>query len=102
MLVIVTFDLHGAKPKSYARVKSALSKLKLKKKIRSKKSGKLNRLPANTFVAKVGGDWNSKQAKQLRNHVRKKVVKAITRLSLKATIFVAVADGWAWGKRTVP
>jgi hypothetical protein len=52
ILVIVTFDLHRAKPNEYPRVKNALARLRLKKKLLSKKSGKLNKLPANTFAAK--------------------------------------------------
>jgi len=66
------------------------------------KSGKLSQLPANTFAAKFGGKWNRKQSKRLRNYVAKKVASAISGLNLRATIFVAVGDGWAWGKRTVP
>jgi hypothetical protein len=103
MLVIVTFDLHGAPSGAYLKLKSALAaQIKLEKNIRSKKSGKLNRLPDNTFAAKFGGKWNRKQTKQLRSKVRKTVVKAIMQLHLSATVFVAVADGWAWSKRTVP
>lgn len=101
MLAIVTYDLHGAPTPAYKQVKTALAQHKLKKKIRSKKSGKLSRLPDNTFAAKFSGKWNRKQAKQLRNDLRNKVQKEIKGLNLKATIFVAVGDGWAWGKRTV-
>lgn len=64
MLVIVTFDLHGANSNEYPRVKAALAKHRLKKEIRSKKSGKLSRLPANTFAAKFSGKWRKKTAKK--------------------------------------
>jgi hypothetical protein len=101
MLIIVTFDLHGAPPSEYPRVKAALRRRRLEKQIRSK-SGKLRALPANTFAAKFGGKWEGKAANQLRDHVRDEVRKIMKQLGLRATIFVAVGDGWAWGRRYIP
>ena len=101
MLVVVTFDLHGAKPKEYPRVKAALAQRRLKKEIRSGKSGKLSKLPANTFAAKFSGKWNKRAANELRDYVRNEVRQVIRMLRLTATVFVAVGDRWAWGRRYV-
>jgi hypothetical protein len=101
MLAIVTYDLRGAKQPAYDQVKTALAQHKLKKKIQSKKSGKLSRLPANIFAARFDRKGNRKNAKELCSYLRQQVEQEIKRLKLKATIFVAVGDGWAWGKRTV-
>ncbi len=60
MLAVVTFDLHKANPSEYPRVKAALARRRLKKEIRSGKSGKLNKPPANTFAAKFSGRWSRK------------------------------------------
>jgi hypothetical protein len=99
MLVLVTFDLLGAPPAEYPRVKKALASLRLKKEIRSKNSGKLSKLPANTFAAVFTGKWQKRKAKKLRNYIRKQVQGVMKSLGLTATIFVAVGDKWAWSKR---
>ncbi|MHB1950382.1 MAG: hypothetical protein ACYCQK_02770 [Acidiferrobacteraceae bacterium] len=99
--VVVTFDLHGAQPKNYARVKTLLAKLKLEKQIRVKGKSHVTRLPANTFAAKYRGTWNKKSAKQLRDHLRAEIKKAITMLRLRATVLVVVGDHWAWGRQRI-
>ena len=98
-LVIVTFDLHGASPDLYLKVKKKLSRLNLQNEITSKKSGVPTRLPANTFVAKYVG--NNSNASHLRDVFRKRVKKLIKDEGLKAKIFVAVGEIWAWGKSSV-
>lgn len=100
LLAIVTFDLHRASPNDYPKVKDALSKLKLKKQIRSRKSTNLNRLPANTFAARFSGKWSKGKATNLCDYLRKNSAKAIKAFGLNATIFVAVGDDWAWGRRS--
>lgn len=101
LLAIVTFDLHGASPNEYPRVKRKLSRLRLKKQILSKDKDTPTRLPANTFAAKFSGSWNNKEASKLRDHLRDSVCEAIESLQLHATVFVAVGNDWAWGKRSV-
>ncbi len=101
LLAIVTFDLHGASPNEYPRVKRKLSRLRLEKQILAKDKDTPARLPANTFAAKFSGKWNDKEASELRDHLRDSVSDAIASLNLHATVFVAVGDGWAWGKRSV-
>ncbi|MFC2072613.1 hypothetical protein ACFLUU_07955 [Chloroflexota bacterium] len=93
-LVIVTFDLHGASPESYLKVKKKLSRLNLEKQITSKTSGRLRRLPANTFVAKYD---NSNNASSLRSRLRLRVKRIIVSEGLEGDVFVAVGDSWAWG-----
>ena len=100
MLVVVTFDLHGAPPAEYPRVQTALANLTLKKQIRSKKSGKLSEMPHNTFVARFSGKWNKRRAKKLRDYVLKAVRTAIKALGLNATMFVVVGERWAWSRRS--
>lgn len=99
MLVLVTFDLHGAAPAEYPRVKAKLAKLRLKKEIRSKKSKKWSDLPANTFAARFKGDWEEKSARELCDYIKDEVQVVMNSLGLTATIFVAAADNWAWSKR---
>ena len=99
LLAIVTFDLHHATPESYIKVKRRLSKLKLENQITPKKSEVPTRLPANTFAAKFSGDDD--KASDLRNDLKKRVKKLIKNEGLKASIFVAVGDSWAWGKGRV-
>lgn len=98
LLAIVTFDLHGAMPKDYPRVKRKLKSLKLDKKMRMKGKNAVTQLPANTFAAKFHGAWNHKNASHIRDHLREEIRNAIISLGLRATIFVAVGDNWAWGK----
>lgn len=100
-LAIVTFDLHDAPPKAYLRVKRKLSRLRLEKQIQSKSKDTPTKLPANTFAAKFSGKWTDREASDLRDHLRDKVCEAIASLKLRATVFVAVGDGWAWGRRSV-
>jgi len=101
LFAVVTFDLHGAKSPEYQRVKRRLGRLRLKKQLHSKNSDTPTRLPANTFAAKFIGKCNEKTAKELRNHLTQKVCVAIAELGLRATIFVAVGDKWAWSKKSV-
>jgi hypothetical protein len=101
LLAIVTFDLHGASPNKYPRVKRKLSRLRLKKQILAKDKDTPTRLPANTFAAKFSSKWNNKEALILRDHLCNSVCEAIRSLHLHATVLVAVCDGWAWGKRSV-
>jgi hypothetical protein len=95
MLVVVTFDLHGAPSAEYPRVQAALANLTLRKQIRSKKSGRLSKMPHNTFVARFSGKWNKKRARKLRNYVRKSVRTAVQARGLNATMFVGVGERWA-------
>lgn len=101
LLVMVTFDLHGAQSEDYRLVKRKLSAFRLEKQIRSRGKNTPTRLPANTFAAKFAGKWSKKNAHELRDHLRERVCEAITSLHLSATVFVAVGDRWAWGKRIV-
>lgn len=101
LLAIVTFDLHGAMPKDYPRVKRKLATLRLEKQMRMKGKDAATKLPANTFAAKFRGTWNHKNASHLRDHLREHIRNAIISLGLRASIFVAVGDNWAWGKTRV-
>lgn len=100
LLAIVTFDLHGAPTDSYSRVKKRLSGLTLEAEIESKKSDIPTRLPSNTFAAKFGRG-SSKNALELRDYLKKGVKRIVRDEGLRATIFVAVGDDWAWGKGKV-
>jgi hypothetical protein len=99
MLAIVTFDLHGAPPSEYPRVKAALAKRRLKKEIRSKKSGKLSKLPANTFAAEFKGKWAKKKARKLCDYLKNEFELIRKSLGLNASVFVVVGSKWAWSKR---
>jgi hypothetical protein len=101
MLAIVTFDLHGAKSKHYGQVKRKLRGLKLEKQINAKEKDYPTKLPANTFAAKFRGKWRKKNASELRDHLREEVCMAISSLGLHATVFVVIADTWAWGRRSI-
>jgi len=101
MLAVVTFDLHGAQPKYYGRVKKLLGRLRLRKHIRVRDRSYPSHLPANTFAAKFSGEWKQKTAADLRDHLRDEVCRAIDSLGLQATVFVAIGDNWAWGRRNV-
>lgn len=101
MIAIVTFDLHYAKSKHYNRVKRKLKTLKLEKQIRIKGKDKPTRLPANTFAAKFRGKWREKSASDLRNYLCDEVRAVISDLDLDASIFVAIGNEWAWGRRMV-
>lgn len=98
LLAIATFDLHGAMPKDYPRVKSKLATLRLEKQMRMKGKDAATKLPANTFTAKFHGTWNHKNASYLHDHMREHIRNAIISLGLRASIFVEVGDNWAWGK----
>jgi hypothetical protein len=100
-LALVSLDLHNAHPRYYPKIEADLARLGLQKKIRSRKSGKRGVLPANTYVARFGSKWAQKSAADLRNHLRKLIRKILRTLGLRATIFVTVADNWAWSRRTV-
>jgi hypothetical protein len=102
MLVIVTFDLHGAKPQRYRDVKWKLAALRLEKHIHVKNSAAdPKKLPANTFAAKYSGRWTNRTAGELRDHIRSKVRGAVASLGLRATVFVVVGNTWAWGRCSV-
>jgi hypothetical protein len=101
MMVIVTFDLHKAKPKSYGQVKRALGKLKLKKQMHITSKDYLVDLPANTFAAKFKGKWEKTEASELRDFIKGKVREVILSLGLHATVFVSVGGGWAWSRSNV-
>ena len=100
-LILVTFDLHGAKPAAYARVKHRLASLDLRKVIRSRSTGQLRPLPANTFVAKIGPHLPKSKSSPLRNLVRSQVKEILRQEGLRATVFVAIGQQWAWGTARV-
>ena len=97
MLAIVTFDLHGAHPRSYTKIKRRLSHVRLEKFIRSKKSRHKSGLPANTYAVMFTGKWSKKSSAELRDHLRKKVKEIISDEGLSADILVVVGKDWAWG-----
>ena len=97
MLVIVTFDLHGAEPQRYRDMKRKLAALRLAKHIRLK-NGVVTKLPANTFAAKYRGRWTTLTAGQLQRHVRAQVRIAVVSLGLRATGLVSVGKTWSWGR----
>ena len=95
-LVLVTFDLHRVRPAAYTRVKDRLANLDLRKVIRSKSTGRVRKLPANTFAAKFVGRLPDSKSSPLRDHVRAEVKRILQDEGLKATVFVAVGQRWAW------
>lgn len=102
LLVIVTFDLHGAKPQRYRDMKRKLAAFRLEKHIRVKHSAAgPKKLPANTFAAKYRGRWTTRTAGQLQKHVRTQVCGAAASLGLRTTVFVSVGKTWSWGRCSV-
>jgi hypothetical protein len=96
-LAIVTFDLHGAKPGDYPRVRRKLAGFRLEQHVQAKKSKTFSRLPANTFVRKF---QTAKSARELRDYLRDKTHQIIANQNLRATVFVAIGGhNWAWGRK---
>jgi len=100
LLAIVTFDLHGAAPSEYPRVKRKLANFGLKKRLSRKGAESQTVLPANTFARKLNRK-NKKEASAVRDDLRDRTCGAIASLGLRATVFVAVGGPWAWGTRRV-
>lgn len=94
--VLITFDLHTARPAQYKQIKMRLSKLKINKFVRSIKRSR-RKLPANTYAAKYDGSWSEKRASELRDVLRQRLRNIIDDEGLEADILVVVAKQWAWG-----
>jgi hypothetical protein len=107
LFAIVTFDLHKSashKPakKDYDQIAAGFARLKLKKEIRSARSGKLSQLTYNTYAAKFKGKGHGKATK-VRNRLRKRIKAVISAViggrNLKARVFIFVGRRWAWSRR---
>jgi len=94
--VHVTFDLRGARPRSYTEVRRGLAKLRLLRDVRAS-SGKNVRLPHNTFVGKYRPTSGvSGFADRLKADI-KSVFKQCG-VHGRAFIFATGDGGWAWRK----
>ncbi len=91
----VAFDLQSADTAAYDTADTVLMELGFSKKIRGS-SGKVLDLPANTYAGEFKGDGSGKIRDDLSNSIR----DAFRSHGLKASIFVTVGDGWAWGMRS--
>lgn len=100
-LAAVTLDLRFAPPAIYRTVNVDLALLGLRKQIRSRKSGKVSRMPANFYIGRFGGKWSRKSVADLRDYLRKMIRNALHALGLRGRIFVTVAEQWAWSRRRV-
>jgi hypothetical protein len=90
----VTFDLEDAVTPNYDTANKILSELGFSKSVKGR-TDKLLDLPANTYVGEFNGEGSGKIRDDLSNRIR----DAFKDHDLKASIFVVVGDGWAWGIR---
>jgi len=98
-LVNVTFDLTRANPNKYRLVRTALKKIKLTTIVSGRK--KLNlKLPANTFIAKVG-ITAFPTAESVASYMRSEIRQIFTANGVKGKYFVVVARIWAWKRGAV-
>jgi hypothetical protein len=103
--VLICLDLHGVpankKFQTYTRIKNDLEKLKVRKTAITK-SGREIRLTYNTYLGYLPEKFAERSMADLRDLVRKKVVKVVKRHHLAATVFVFVARHWGWGRKRFP
>jgi len=92
-LVIVTFDLSGAKSPQYKVVREGLAALDLHTFV--EKDGLKVRLPFNTAAGRI----EFKSSTALRDRLAKRIKALFRKHHLKGKVFVAVGGRWAWAKR---
>jgi len=92
-LVIVTFDLSGAKSPQYKSVRDGMADLGLHKYV--VKDGHKVNLPYNT----VAGKPKAGSSTGLRDRLAKEIKALFRKHRLKGRVFIAVGGRWAWAKR---
>jgi len=92
-LVIVTFDLTGAKSSRYEVVRDGLAEIGLHTYV--PKNGRRVRLPYNTVAGKIV--LSSTAA--VRDRLAKGVKALFRQHHLRGRVFIAVGGNWAWAKR---
>lgn len=102
--IVVSFDLHGPTRKgseTYTRIKKDLAKKLKIKKIAPAKSGRVVKLPFNTFFGYFPARLADRSTSYLRDLARRKVVEVIGCHHKAATIFVFVGRDLRWGKKKI-
>ena len=92
--VTVTFDLNNEDSTTYTKVDNALESIGLSKRVKGS-TGKYHDLPANTYVGEFEGESTGK----VRDDVCAQVQETLKNEGVKATAFITVGSGWAWGIR---
>ena len=92
--VTVTCDLKNEDSSTYLKVDKTLTNIGLRKSIQGS-TGKNHNLPANTYV----GEFEGESTVKVRDDLSEQVSSAFKESGVKATVFVAVGGGWAWGIR---
>lgn len=95
-LVVVTFDLVGAKSPQYGVISEGLAKLRLRPYLPGRTRPRMP-LPYNT----VAGRFASGSSTTLRDHLAKRITNLFRQRHLRGRIFVAVGRNWAWAARRV-
>ena len=93
--VVVTFDLNKASSDKYDIANSILNDIGFQKEIEGS-TGKISKLPANTFA----GEFEGASTGKVRDDLCDKIQRAFKNENLDASIFVSVGGSWAWGKRS--
>lgn len=94
LYVVITYDLKNASDE-YRLIQNALASVDFKKVIVSKRTQKINRLPANTFVRRFDSD-DTKKSKAIRKYAVEEIKRIFKANRVKGKYFVFVGKQWAW------
>lgn len=92
--VMVTFDLKGADPAIYTKIKRDIERLDLYKLVDGK-TRKENKLPANTFVTGFDND-DFNNSKDVVKFISKNIKIIFRKYKVAGKYFISVGNKWAW------